>query len=119
MFRIVTNQAMEDCIQLEQCVSQLVMQNMEAETVARELGSLSGMGETLIRLRGELGRMQEEGRILRQMMQGLDRTILYYRNCENRICENAEQGVIRYRRKEIVMNDLSKISDLLGEVLAE
>ena len=119
MFHIITNQAIEDCVQLEQCVSQFVTQNIETETVARELGSLSGMGEVLIRLRGELGRMQEEVRVLRQMMQGLDKTVLYYMNCENRICENTEQGVIRYMRKEIGMNDFSQISNLLGEVLSE
>lgn len=119
MFHIITNQAIEDCVQIEQCVSQLVTQNIEAESVVRELGSLSGMGEVLIRLRGELGRMQEETRVLRQMAQGLDRTVLYYQNCENRICENAEQSVIRYVRKEIGMNDFSQISNLLGEVLSE
>lgn len=119
MFRIMTNQAIEDCVQLEQCVSQLTAQNIEAEAAARELGSLSGMGEVLVRLEGELGRMQEESRVLGQMMQGLDRTVLYYRNCENRICGNAEQGVIRYVRKEIGRNDLSQISAFPGEVLSE
>lgn len=119
MFHIVTNQAIEDCVQIEQCVSQLVAQNIEAESVARELGSLSGMGEVLTRLRGELGRMQEETRVLGQMAQGLDRTVLYYLNCETRICENAEQSAIRYVRKETGMNDFSQISNLLGEVLSE
>lgn len=119
MFRIVTNQAMEACIQLEQCMTEFMTQNRETETVIRNLGSLSGMGDVLARLQGAHGRMQEESRILRQMTQGLDKTVLYYTSCEKRICENTEQGAIRYERKEIVMNDFSGISDLLGDVLAE
>lgn len=119
MFHIVTNQAIKDCVQLEQCVSQFVTQNLETETAIRELGTLSGMSEALTRLRGELGRMQEETRTLRQMMQGLEKAVLYYGNCEKRICENVEQGVIQYVQKEIEMNDFSQISNLLGEVLLE
>lgn len=117
MFSIVTNQAIEDCVQLEKSVSQFVTLNIETESIIRELGTLSGMGDIILRLRGAHGRMQEENRVLRQMMQGLDKTVLYYMNCENRICENAEQSMIRYVRREIGMNDLSQISDLLGEVL--
>lgn len=119
MFSIVTSQAIEDCVQLEQCVAQFVTENTETEAIIRELGTLSGMGEVLTRLKGEFGRMQEETRVLRQMMQGLDKAVLYYMNCENCICENAEQSVIRYVRKEIGMNDFSQISNLLGEILSE
>lgn len=119
MFSIVTNQAIEDCVQLEQSVSQFMTLNIETESIIRELSSLSGMGDVITRLKGKHGRMQEENRVLRQMMQGLDKTVLYYINCENRICENAEQSMIRYVRREIGMNDLSQISDLLGEVLSE
>lgn len=119
MFSIVTSQAIEDCVQLEQCVSQFASENIETESIIRELGSLSGMGEVLTRLKSQHGRMQEENRALKQMMQGLDKAVLYYMNCENRICENAEQGVIRYLRREIGINDFSRISDLLSAVLSE
>lgn len=119
MFSIVTSQAIEDCEQLERCVLQFAAQNLETEAIIRELGSLSGMGEVLTRLKAQHGTMQEENRALRQMMQALDKTVLYYRNCENRICENGEQSMIRYARREIGMNDFSRISNLLGEVLWE
>lgn len=116
MFSIVTSQAIEDCVQLERCASQFTTLHVETEAIIRDLSSLSGMGEVLTRLRTEYGRMQEEARVLGQMMQGLDKTVLYYRNCENRICENAEQSAIRYVRREIGMNDFSQIANLLGEI---
>lgn len=116
MFTIITNQAIEDCVQMERCVSQFTALNIETEAIISDLGSLSGMGEVLMRLHGEYGRMQEETRVLGQMMQGLDKTVLYYMNCENQICGNAEQSVIRYVRRGIGMNDFSQISSLLGEV---
>ena len=117
MFSIVTNQAIEDCVQLEKSVSQFVTLNAETESIIRELGILSGMEDIILRLRGTHGRMQEENRVLRQMMQELDKTLLYYMNCENRICGNAEQSMIRYVRREIAGNDLSQIPGLPGGVL--
>lgn len=116
MFSIVTNQAIEDCVQLERCVSGFLVQNLEMEAIIREVESLSGMEEILARLKSQHGIMQEENRVLRQMMQALDKTILSYRNCENRICENGEQSMIRYARREIGMNYFSHISELFGTV---
>lgn len=119
MFSIVTNQAIEDCVQLGQCNAQFTTLNIETESIIRELGSLSGMGEVLMRLRSEFDRMQGEQQVLRQMMQGLDRTIMNYVNYENRICDNVEQSMIRYTRREIGLNDFSQISNLLAEVFSE
>ena len=117
MFSIVTNQVMEDCLQLEQCVSQLKTENMEMESIIREIGSLSGMDEVMTRLKSQHSGIREEIRILRQMMLGLDKTVLYYMNCERRICENVEQSMIQYVRREVGMNDFSQIADLLGKIL--
>jgi hypothetical protein len=119
MFSIVMNQAIEDCVQLGQCSAQFTDLHIETESIIRELGSLSGMEEVLMRLRSEFDRMQGEQQVLRQMMQALDRTIMNYANYENRICDNAEQSMIRYTRREIGINDFSQISNLLGEVFSE
>lgn len=117
MFRMITDQAIEDCAQLAQCAAQLETEQIEMETIIRELGTLSGMEEALLRLRGVRGRMQEQSRILRQMTQGLDRAAQCYRNCENRICGNADQSVIRHVHREVSMNDFSQLSDLIEEIL--
>lgn len=73
MFSIVTSQAIADCEQLERCVLQFAAQNLETEAIIRELGSLSGMGEVLTRLKAQHGTMQEENRALRQMMARIKR----------------------------------------------
>lgn len=117
MFRIITNHAIEDCVQLERCVSQFAAENMEIEAAIRELSTLSGMEEVLLHLNGIYARMQEEADILRQMMQGLDRTVQCYVDFENRICGNAEQGTIRHVRRKVRMNDFSQILGLMEEIL--
>lgn len=116
MFRIIADQAEEDCVELEQCVSLLMAENVKIEEVVRELSTLSGMEEVLLHLYGMHDRMQEEALILRQMMQGLYRTIQCYRNCENRICGNVEQSTVRHVHREVSMNDLSRISDLMKKI---
>lgn len=117
MFRIITKQAIEDCARLEQCAVLFETEHAETETIIRELGTLSGMEEVLARLRGVCGRMQEQSRILRQMAQGLDRTAQCYKNCENRICGNVDQSVVRHVHRKVGMNDFSRLSNLIEEIL--
>lgn len=117
MFSIVTSRAMEENIQLERCVSQMHEEYLEAESVARELGSLSGMKELQERLKNQVEIMQAEGYGLRQMMQALEKATACYDRNENKICENAEQSAISYAVREVGTNDFSKLSGLLGEVM--
>lgn len=115
MFRIITNQVIEQCEQLAQCGILLTAECIETEEIRRQLGTLSGMEDILDRLKTSQYRLQEETQMLRQLTQGLDKTLQKYRNCENQICENVEQGVVCYERREIDMNDFSKLSKLLEE----
>ncbi len=117
MFRIITDQAIEDCVQIERCVSLFETEHVETETVIRELGSLSGMEEVLLRLHGVSGRMQEQNSILRQMAQGLDRAVQCYCSSESQICKNADQSVVRHVHREVSMNDFSQLSIRIEEIL--
>lgn len=117
MFSIVTSWAMEESIQLEQCVSWMHEEYLEAESVLRELGGLSGMEAVQGRLQSQMEIMQAEGHCLRQMMQALEKTAACYDRNENRICENLEQSAISYVEREVGVNDFSKLSGLLEEVV--
>lgn len=62
----------------------------ELECVIQQLGSLSGMDGVQAGLRREKGRLEESRRTLDTMIKCLDKTILSYNSCEDRICDNAE-----------------------------
>lgn len=118
MFSIVTSRAMEESIQLERCVVQMHEGYLEAESVLRELGSLSGMEKLQGRLKSQVEIMQEEGHGLRQMMQALEKTAACYDRNESKICENVEQSAISYASREVGTNDFSRLSGLLGDIMA-
>lgn len=117
MFRIMTDQATEDGERLRRCVFLFTRENAEIEAISRELGTISGMEDVLLHLYHVHNRMQEEDMVLRQMTQGLSRAVQCYRDCENRICANAEQSAVRHVHREVGMNDFSHISDLVEKIL--
>lgn len=116
MFSILINQAIQDCNNLEKQISELYDQMMELEQAIRELRTLSCMEEPISKLEHQYLEMDFQYAILRQMMLGLNKIILDYMNCENRICDNGEQNVTLYTRQEIGINDLSNISNILSGI---
>lgn len=116
MFSIIVDQAIQECSQLEKQVSELFGQMIELEQVIRELRSLSYMEEPIARLEHQYSEIDFQNKVFRQMMLALNKTILNYMNCENRICDNGEQNVILYARQEIGVNDFSDISNILSGI---
>lgn len=116
MFSIIVDQAIQDCSQLEKQVSELFGQMMELEHAVKELRSLSCMEEPVARLKRQYSEMEFQYKVLRQMMLALNKTILNYMSCENRICDNGEQNVVLYARQEIGVNDFSNISNILSGI---
>ena len=116
MFSIIVDQVIQDCSQLEKQVSELFMQMMELEQAKKELQRLSYMAELVARLEHQYSQMDYQYNVLRQMMLALNKTILNYLSCENRICDNGEQNVILYRRQEIGVNDFSDIFNILSGI---
>lgn len=116
MFSIIVDQVIQDCNQLEKQVSELFMQMMELEQAKKELQSLSYMAELVARLEHQYSQMDYQYNVLRQMMFALNKTILNYLSCENRICDNSEQNVILYRRQEVGVNDFSDIYNILNGI---
>lgn len=113
MFSILTDQAIQECSRLEKQVSELSGQIFEMEHAIRELRSLSDMDGPIMGLTRQVSEMEFQHTVLKQMMRAFNRTILDYMSCENRICDYGEQNVILYNRREVSINDLSDISDIL------
>lgn len=119
MFSVKTNPMIEECTNLERQVYDIRQQIAELEQVKRMLGTLSGMDGIISRMGRKWADMDDEYMIMRQMMQGLNKISLYYMNCENRICDNCEQGIVHYNRQDIGVTDLSPISNMLKGITLE
>ena len=116
MFSILIDQAIKECSLLEKQVSEISWKIFELEHVIRELRSLSDMDGPIAELTRQVSEMELQYTILKQMMMALNKAILTYMSCENRICNYGEQNVIIYNRQEIGVNDLSDISDILNGI---
>lgn len=116
MFSILTNQTIQVCNQLEKQTYELLELMQELEQITEEVQSLSCMEEPIARLKHQHSEMDSEHTVLKQMLMGLNKIILDYMNCENRICDNGEQNVILYARQEIGNNDFTEISGILNEL---
>ena len=113
MFGIVVDQAIYECGRLEKQVFSLREQITETEQTVCGLGQLSGLDETIEKLKHLRADMESQCDTMRRMMMALNRCVLDYMSCENRICDNGEQNVARYRRQAIGANDFSAIADIL------
>ena len=116
MFSIIVDQAIQDCSGLEKQVSELSGQMIELEQAIKELSNLSYMTEPVTRLEHQHSQMEFQYNVLKQMMLALNKTILNYMSCENRICDNGEENVVLYARQEIGVNDFSDISKILSGI---
>lgn len=114
MFSIMTGHVIQECSQLEAQVSEITGQMLQLEEAIRELRSISCMEEAVARLEYLYSEMDSERTVLRQMMLGLNQTVLSYLSCENRICDHGEQNVLYHARRETGINDFSGISNILS-----
>lgn len=91
MFSIKVEVIAEEGAQLEHQRQELNRQIFELEGVIGNLSSLSGMEECISRLKVQMSEMNAEYSLFSQMTQILDKAVFYYINCENRLCDNADQ----------------------------
>ena len=116
MFSIKTNPIIDSCTCLESQAVTLKQLNIDLENIIRNLGSLSSLEEQIDRLKNQKKNLEEEQIILWQMAQGLDKTVFYYIHCENRICDNAEEGTVRFARKEAGVSQFHNIIPFLEAI---
>lgn len=116
MFNVIAEQMVQECNHMERETLELSAQGIKLDEAISELKSLSAMGEAVTRLEHLRVQLDTEDMILRQMAQALNKALLYYINCENRVCGNAEQSVVTYAQRKAGMNRFSAIADILGGI---
>lgn len=116
MFSIIINQAIQECTHIEKQSVGLSNQVIELERAIKTVRSLSSMEEPVAKLERLCQELDSEQMELNQMMWALNKTILNYLSCENRICDNSEQNTILYARQEIGSNDFSDITSILSGI---
>ena len=117
MLKVRIDQAIYVRENLEQQRYSLNNQIWDMEQVMQRLNCLSDMDGPMAALRRQKERLEESKRTLDRMSQCLDKTILYYNSCENRISDYAQQETIVYRRHAIGTNNLQNISGMLRSVI--
>lgn len=90
MFHVMISQLQSNCEQLEQQVRILSFAVGDLSNTISGVASLSGMEEIVRQMRKQLTDMQEEESILRQMLQVLNKVLLNYFHCEDRIINELE-----------------------------
>jgi type II secretory pathway component GspD/PulD (secretin) len=107
-----------ECAGLETQVYDLKNQMCELENVVKSIKGLSGMDDVIERLEKQSSNLEQEYRQLNRMLQALNKILVYYSKCENRILDNGEQSVILYNRKKVGTNDFSGILNILNSIHA-
>jgi predicted double-glycine peptidase len=116
MFGIKLNQVIKECESLETQVRDIKNQMLELENVKRNIKGLSGMDTVIKKLNTQSENIEQEYSQLNQMLQALNKIVLYYSKCENRILDNGEQSIIVYHRKEVGTNDFTGIISILNGI---
>lgn len=113
MFQVIIMQLNNSCSQIEQQVRTLTGIVEELESIIPTVSALPGMEEFADRLNSDLRDLREEELILRQMLQVLNKILLNYVNCEDRLINEFEQNIYFFQPKELGVFQIQKVSDLI------
>lgn len=113
MFQVIIMQLYNSCSQIEQQVRTLSGVVEELESIIPTVSALSGTEELVDRLNGDLRDLREEELLLRQMLQVLNKILLNYVNCEDRLINEFEQNIYFFQPKEMGVFQIQKVSDLI------
>ncbi|MCM1122694.1 MAG: hypothetical protein NC416_08925 [Eubacterium sp.] len=113
MFQVMIVQLYNSCNQIEQQVRTLCSVAEELESIIPAVSILPDTKELVGRLSGDLRDLREEELLLRQMLQVLNKTLLNYVNCEDRLINEFEQNIYFFQPKELGVFQIQKVSDLI------
>ncbi|MBD5450246.1 MAG: hypothetical protein HDR28_08870 [Lachnospiraceae bacterium] len=113
MFKVIIMHLYNSCSQIEQQVRTLSGVVEELESVILTVSALPGTEELVGRLNGDLRDLREEELLLRQMLQVLNKILLNYVNCEDRLINEFEQNIYFFQPKELGVFQIQKVSDLI------
>lgn len=116
MLDIITSYTTEDCNQLLGEFGELRGIAAEVEGVRTALFALAApdLDGVISRLAAVAGEIGNEGDVMKQMAQALDKINLCYTSGESKICGYAESGVIKFTPKELKTIDLATIAGMFG-----
>lgn len=113
MFQVIIIHLYNSCGQIEKQVRALQGVAQELESIVPAVNALPGMEEIAGRLVGQLEQVREEERLLRQMLQVLNKILLNYVSCEDRLINEFEQNIYFFQPKEIGVFQIQRVSDLI------
>lgn len=113
MFQVTMGQLQYECSRIESQVRELFSLAEELEKVMQAAAFIPGMEEITVRLRKELAQVREEENVLLQMLQALDKILLNYAGCEDRILNEFEQNVYFFKPRDVGVFQIPKVSDLV------
>ncbi len=113
MFQVSIGQLQYECGRIEGQVRTLFSLAEELEKVMQAVAFIPGMENIVIRLGRELVQIQEEETVLRQLLQALDKILLNYTGCEDRIINDFEQNVYFFKPRDVGIFQIPKVSDLI------
>lgn len=113
MFQITIGQLQYECSRIEGQVRTIYSLAEELEKVMQAAALMPGMEEIAVRLGKELAQVQKEEVVLRQMLQALDKILLNYAGCEDRILNEFEQNVYSFKPRDVGIFQIPKVSDLI------
>lgn len=113
MFQVAIGQLQYECSRIEGQVRTLYSLAEELEKIMQAAAFMPDMEEIADRLGRELVQVREEEAILRQMLQALDKILLNYTGCEDRILNEFEQNVYFFKPRDVGVFQIPKVSDLI------
>ena len=113
MFQVAIGQLQYECNRIEGQVRTLYSLAEELEKVMQSVALIPDMEEIAVRLGKELLRVREEEDVLRQMLQALDKILLNYTGCENRILNEFEQNIYFFKPRDMGIFQIPRVSDLI------
>lgn len=110
---MIIMQLHNSCSQIEQQVRVLLDVAEELEDMIPIVASVPGMEDIADKIKSKLRDVQEEEMVLRQMLQVLNKVLLNYVNCENRIINEFEQNAYYFQPRDMGVFQIQKVSDLI------
>ena len=116
--KVIINQLQDGCRRIEWQIRLLSYAIDELEVVIGKITSFSGMGNLEGVLRYNFGQLLEEEELLRQMLLVLDKVLISYTDCENKILSQYEQNQYSFVHKQMGILQISKISSIISRFIS-
>lgn len=116
MFSVRISPLVDACANMSQQAYRLNNQIYEIEQIIRQVEAQESISHLAQNIKVTKDKYVNDVNKYHQMSRVLDKSIIYYLNCENKICDNGEQCAIIFQRKTRVNNDLNKVISAIKNI---